>query len=122
MNVYPLRLTLLTAALAALCAAPTSTRAAQAAELPTAPGSAGGHDWPQWRGPHFDGSGEASDLPEKFSQTENLLWTAKLPGAANSTPVVAGGKVFLGALDHNSRKLTAPIEPNSSASRMARRS
>src|SRR5690348_8102322 len=82
MNLYLCRLTLLTAALATLCAAVTHAADAPTGSAPTAlaPGSADGHDWPQWRGPHFDGSGEAANLPEKFDQNENLLWKQNLPG------------------------------------------
>jgi len=98
MNDYPSRLIVLTVAWLALCGAVISARGAETA--------APGHDWPQWRGPHFDGSSDATDLPEKFSATDNCLWTAKLPGPGNGTPVVAGGRVFLTAIDTQSKKLS----------------
>ncbi len=52
-------------------------------------------DWPQWRGPFHNGSTDETDLPTKFSTTENVAWTADLPSAAASTPVIFGQKVFL---------------------------
>ena len=30
-------------------------------------------DWGNWRGPNYDGSTDAKDLPTKFSKTENVL-------------------------------------------------
>ena len=52
-------------------------------------------DWPMWRGPHGDGTTAESGLPEKWSQTENVLWKTELPDRGNSTPVVWGDKVFI---------------------------
>ena len=55
-----------------------------------------GEDWTQFRGP--DSSGVAASdatLPERWSTTENVRWKADVPGMGWSSPVVAGGKVFL---------------------------
>jgi outer membrane protein assembly factor BamB len=52
-------------------------------------------DWHAWRGPNGNGVAEASNVPLKFSVDENLLWKVKLPGRACSTPVVAGGRIFV---------------------------
>lgn len=52
-------------------------------------------DWPMWRGPHGDGTTSESNLPEKWSQTENIPWKAALPDRGNSTPVIWGDKVFI---------------------------
>ena len=70
-------------------------------------GSAGAADWPQWRGPFFNGSTTESDLPAKFSQTENVAWTADLPGAGGSTPIVQGDNVFISAGHPRTRALYA---------------
>ena len=53
-------------------------------------------DWPNWRG-GVDGSGVTleSGLPLTWSATENVAWKAPLPERGNSTPVIAGGKVFV---------------------------
>lgn len=52
-------------------------------------------DWPQWRGP--DGNSVAPDgnYPTTFSNTENVLWKAKLPGVGSSTPAVWGDQIFV---------------------------
>ncbi len=49
-------------------------------------------DWPRFRGPN--GSGVAAAVPLGFGP-ENVLWRADLPGRGHSSPVVAGGRVFL---------------------------
>lgn len=56
-------------------------------------------DWPQWRGPHHNGSADASNLPVIFSPTENVKWVTSLPGPAASTPVIVGERVFLTSSD-----------------------
>lgn len=52
-------------------------------------------DWPQFRGPDGAGVADGNDLPVKWSKDENIRWKAALPGKGLSSPVVAGGKVFL---------------------------
>src|SRR3954470_14405488 len=54
-------------------------------------------DWPAWRGPAGNGITQETNLPESWSQTENVTWKAPLPGPGNSTPVVFGDRVFLTA-------------------------
>ena len=39
-------------------------------------------DWPQWRGPFFNGSTDEKDLPSDWSKTENIAWSVDLPGCA----------------------------------------
>lgn len=62
-------------------------------------------NWPNWRGPNFDGSADEKNLPEKFSPTENCLWSIPLPGPAASTPVVWEDSVFLTTTDEPNGKL-----------------
>ena len=57
-------------------------------------GRAGGRDWPQWRGPFFNGSTDETDLPVRWSATQNVKWTADLPGRGYSTPIVCQGRIF----------------------------
>src|SRR2546422_8271663 len=51
-------------------------------------------DWPCWRGPKADGVAEGRNLPIRWSKTENVRWSVKLPGWGTSSPVVYGDKVF----------------------------
>jgi outer membrane protein assembly factor BamB len=52
-------------------------------------------DWPCWRGPNADGVADGRNLPLRWSNTENIRWSAKLPGWGTSSPVVHGNKIFV---------------------------
>jgi outer membrane protein assembly factor BamB len=51
-------------------------------------------DWPRFRGPNGTGVSPDRGLPAEIGRNKNVLWSAKLP-AGNSSPVIAGGRVFL---------------------------
>ncbi|UCG57785.1 MAG: PQQ-like beta-propeller repeat protein [Phycisphaerales bacterium] len=55
-------------------------------------------DWPQWRGPFFNGSTDEVDLPSSWSETENVAWISPLPGRSGATAVVSNGKVFVSSM------------------------
>ena len=59
------------------------------------PAAAPPTDWPRWRGPNADGVADSRDLPLKWGRTENVLWSAELPGWGTSSPVVSGDRVFV---------------------------
>src|SRR5581483_2548081 len=52
-------------------------------------------NWPAWRGPTGQGHSAETDLPVKWSATENVKWKVPLPDEGNSTPVVWGDRVFV---------------------------
>ena len=52
-------------------------------------------DWPAWRGPTGIGVSAETDLPTKWSKTENVRWRVPLPEPGNSTPIVSKGRVFV---------------------------
>jgi outer membrane protein assembly factor BamB len=64
-------------------------------------------DWPNWRGPHHDGSSTETILPETLSLTEGIAWRVALPGPAASTPIVSGDAVFVTTTDPAAKKLIA---------------
>ena len=64
-------------------------------------------DWPHFRGPMFNGSTDEKDLPVSWSRTENIVWRAKLPGAAAATPIISGDHVFVSSTDAQRDALTA---------------
>jgi len=66
-----------------------------------------GADWPQWRGPSFDGSCDERGLPDRFGPDENVVWRTTLPGQGAATPVVWGDRVFLTALESETEELIA---------------
>lgn len=53
-------------------------------------------DWTRFRGENGSGiASHAKNLPEKWSETENLSWKRELPGPGSSCPIVVGDKVFV---------------------------
>ena len=64
-------------------------------------------DWPQWRGPFFNGSSDEKNLPSDWSKTQNVAWSADLSGAAGSTPIIWQDRVFLSGVDAAKETLQA---------------
>ena len=60
-------------------------------------------DWPTWRGPKGDGHCPDTGFPLQWSATENVKWKVSLPGPGNSTPVVAGQRVFVSCASNAGR-------------------
>jgi outer membrane protein assembly factor BamB len=61
--------------------------------LATAPLAA--ENWPQWRGPQLNGLSAETNLPVKWSKTENVAWTLAMPERSGATPIVWGEHIFL---------------------------
>ncbi|NQT54382.1 hypothetical protein HQ576_20160, partial [bacterium] len=61
--------------------------------------AAHGENWPQWRGPFHNGSTTETNLPAKFSTTDNVLWATPMPGESGATPIVWGDRVFVSSAD-----------------------
>jgi outer membrane protein assembly factor BamB len=59
------------------------------------PPASSAENWPQWRGPFFNGSTTETNLPATWSKTENVLWTTPLPGPSHATPIVWDDSVFV---------------------------
>ena len=53
-------------------------------------------EWPRFRGPQGNPVSTAR-LPDTWSKTQNVEWTASIPGRGWSSPIVSGGKVFVTA-------------------------
>lgn len=56
-------------------------------------------EWPQWRGPYFNGSTDEKNLPSQWSQTEGIAWSVDLAGSSAATPIIWGDRVFLSGVD-----------------------
>ncbi len=67
-------------------------------------------NWPQWRGPHFDGSANETNLPTHWSQSENVAWVTALPGYSGATPVVWDDSVFVSSTDEQKNLLLLCLE------------
>ena len=61
-------------------------------------------DWRTWRGPH--GNGIAADgqaPPTAWSESQNILWSAPVPGRGHSSPTVVANRVVLTTADESSQ-------------------
>ncbi len=61
--------------------------------------TASAENWPNWRGPKNNGISSESNVPVRWSTTENVAWKIPLPGPAGSTPIVWNGQIFLTTVD-----------------------
>ena len=52
-------------------------------------------DWPAFRGPTGQGHSSERNLPLEWSESRHVIWKAPVPGRGWSSPVVAGGRVWL---------------------------
>ena len=52
-------------------------------------------DWPQFRGPTGQGHSAERGVPLDWSESRNVSWKTPVPGRGWSSPVVAGGRVWL---------------------------
>lgn len=64
-------------------------------------------NWPQWRGPSFNGSSPDKGFPETWGPNENLAWKTALPGSSGATPIVWDTHVYLTACEQPTQKLWA---------------
>ena len=76
-------------------------------------GDSGSNYWPTWRGPDATGTGKNSNPPIRWSETENIKWKVKLPGAGFSSPVVWGDKIFFQTAVKTDKKAAATVDNDS---------
>ena len=58
------------------------------------------NDWPWWRGPERNGIANPNQtVPTQWTNDENVLWKAAIPGRGHGSPTVVGGRVFLATAD-----------------------
>ena len=62
--------------------------------LAAAGGALSADEWSNWRGP-FNTGMAIGDAPLRWSDSENVRWKTAIPGRGHSTPVIAGGRLFL---------------------------
>jgi outer membrane protein assembly factor BamB len=57
-------------------------------------------DWPAWRGPTRDGiAAPGQNPPVQWSESENILWKAPVPGRGHGSPTVVGDRIYLATGD-----------------------
>jgi outer membrane protein assembly factor BamB len=52
-------------------------------------------EWPGWRGPRGDGTSTESDIPTRWSGTENIAWKTEVPGIGHASPIVWEDRIFV---------------------------
>jgi outer membrane protein assembly factor BamB len=63
-------------------------------------------NWPAWRGPGGDGMSTETNLPVKWSPTENIAWKVSLPQWSGATPVIWGDVIFLNVAEADGSTLS----------------
>ncbi len=51
--------------------------------------------WPRWRGPSGQGLAVGTGYPDRWSDTENVLWKTPVAGRGHSSPIVWADRLFL---------------------------
>jgi len=67
-------------------------------------------NWPQWRGPFFNGSTTEAGLPAHWSKTDDVAWAAALPGYSGATPAIWEDSVFVSSPDPQENLLLICLE------------
>ena len=63
-------------------------------------------NWPQWRGPFFNGSTTEKGLPT-VCDASTQVWMTDLPGHSSATPIIWGDRVFVSSTDPESKGVLA---------------
>jgi outer membrane protein assembly factor BamB len=61
----------------------------------TLTGVSAADQWPNFRGPHAGVAADDPNLPESWSETENVVWKIDVPGLAWSSPVIWDDHVII---------------------------
>ena len=70
-------------------------RVAAAVLLAAAAGIVTAADWPNWRGPAYDGVAAGTGYVRSWGPEANVRWRKRLPGLGASTPAVSGDAIVL---------------------------
>lgn len=61
-------------------------------------------NWPQWRGPSFNGATDATSTPAELSD-KTLRWSVALNAGGAGTPVIWGDRVFVSGIEEKTFNL-----------------
>jgi outer membrane protein assembly factor BamB len=59
------------------------------------------NNWPQFRGPLSLGTSDNPQLPDTWSDTENIAWKTDIAGRGWSSPIVWGNRVFVSTVTND---------------------
>jgi outer membrane protein assembly factor BamB len=66
-----------------------------------------GENWPQFRGPQGEGRSDATGLPVRWGEKENVVWKTPIHDKGWSSPVVWGNQVWLTTARADGKELFA---------------
>lgn len=69
-------------------------------------------DWLRFRGPNGSGVSDSTDVPMRWSASENLQWKVDLPGPGSSSPIVMGDRVYVTCYTGYGVDKESPGEPS----------
>ena len=82
----------------------------------------GGENWTSYRGPGDQGHSNATDLPLRWSESENVVWKTPLAGKAWSSPVIWGDRVWVTTATEDGKELSVvSLDKNSGKIVLAKR-
>ncbi|MEO8352206.1 MAG: PQQ-binding-like beta-propeller repeat protein [Chthoniobacteraceae bacterium] len=61
-------------------------------------------DWPNWRGPSFNGTSPEKGLPAEWEESD-IKWETPLPSFSGATPAISSDSVFVSSPDKNKNLL-----------------
>ena len=64
-------------------------------------------NWPQFRGPEGTGHATARNLPDRWSEKENIVWKTAIHDRGWSSPVIYGNQIWLTTASKDGRQLFA---------------
>ena len=65
-------------------------------------------NWPQWRGPMWNGVAPKGNPPIKWGESRNVKWKSPIEGSGHGTPVIWGDRIFLQTAIALDKKLPVP--------------
>ena len=71
--------------------------------------------WPRWRGPSGQGLVASGPYVDRWTPTTPIKWKVKLPGTANSSPIVWGDRIFVTTAQGGQRLSVMAIDRASGA-------
>ncbi|OHB86275.1 MAG: quinonprotein alcohol dehydrogenase [Planctomycetes bacterium RBG_16_64_12] len=82
--------------------------------MAAASSAAGGENWTSYRGPTDQGHSDATGLPVRWSESENVVWKTPIAGKAWSSPVIWGDRIWLtSAPEEGTQLFVLSVDKNS---------
>jgi len=72
-----------------------------------ATGVSAGDNWPQFRGPQGAGHSDATGLPVKWSEKENVVWKTPIHDKGWSSPVIWGNQIWMTTAREDGKEMFA---------------